>query len=71
MWVTKSRRVTLAYLVVMDIKVGWLKENGSTCQVLSEKHMTPKPISVLWRADAQNSPSCSSSSLQTEGAAPV
>lgn len=35
------------------------------CQVLSEKHMTPKPISVLWRDNAQNSPS---SSLQTQGA---
>jgi len=36
------------------------------CQVLSEKHMTPKPISVLLRDNAQNSPS--SSSLQTQGA---
>lgn len=36
------------------------------CQVLSEKHMTPKPISVLLRDNAQKSPS--SSSLQTLGA---
>lgn len=33
------------------------------CQVLSEKHMTPKPISVLWRDNAQNSPSSSAASL--------
>lgn len=30
------------------------------CQVLSEKHMTPKPISVLQRDNAQNAPSFSS-----------